>query len=184
MGAMKKTGTAKVVPINRVDDTEKYILVPRLERKRVVKKVKRLVRVKGKCYFTLGVPVSLIDFIYRAVVKLGLRDRKLIFSRGSVKINGRPTANVVEVFELDWDLGTSIIIPMKRAYADTLEFNVNGAARRLRLMEIMVLSGLLKLVYKDKSEKWRSARAAAIMALGWEVLNKANQPEASRENPD
>ncbi|MBP7737854.1 MAG: hypothetical protein KA369_17870 [Spirochaetes bacterium] len=182
---MKKIRTAdKVVPINRIGDTEKYILVPRLERKRAVKKVKRLIRVKGECYFTQGVPVALIDFIYRAVVKLGLRNRKLIFSRGSVKINGRPTSNVVEVYDLDWDLGTSVIIPMKRAYGDMLDFTVGGSSRRLRLMEIMVLSGMLKLVCADKSEKWRSARAASIMALGWEVLNKANPPDVSPGTPD
>lgn len=79
----------KTVPINWIGDTEKYILVPRLERKRVVKKVKRLIKVKGACYFTKGVPYKLIDFIYRAVVRLGLRDRKLIFSRGAVKAQGQ-----------------------------------------------------------------------------------------------
>ncbi len=42
-----------------------------MERKRVVKKVKRLIKVKGECYFTLGVPLSLIDFIYRAVHRDG-----------------------------------------------------------------------------------------------------------------
>ena len=81
---MKKM-TAKTVPINWIDDTERYILVPRMERKRVVKKVKRLIKVKGACYFTLGVPLGLIDFIYRAVLQLRLKDRKFIFSRGAVK---------------------------------------------------------------------------------------------------
>ncbi len=177
---MKKSQTGKIVPINRVGKTEKYILVPRLERRRVVKKVKRLIKVKGECYFTLGVPVSLIDFIYRAVVKLGLRDRKLIFSRGSVKINRQPTSNVVEVHELDWDLGTSFIIPMKRRYATTLDFVIGGSRHTVRLMEIMVLSALLKLIHRDKSEKWRSAKAVSIIALGWGVLDGKNPPDISR----
>jgi hypothetical protein len=177
---MKKRSASKIVPINRIGDTEKYILVPRMERKRVVKKVKRLIKVKGECYFTLGVPVSLIDFIYRAVVKLGLRDRRLIFSRGSVKINNRPTSNVVEVLELDWDLGTSMIIPMKRKYATKLDFNIGGSRHTVRLMEIMVLSGLLKLIYRDKSEKWRSAKAVTIIARGWGVMDQDNPPDISR----
>ncbi len=177
---MKKTQPGKIVPINRIGKTEKYILVPRLERKRVVKKVKRLIKVKGECYFTLGVPLSLIDFIYRTVVKLGLRDRRLIFSRGSVKINSRPTSTVVEVHELDWDLGTSIIIPMKRKYTTTLAFNVGGKKHTVRLMEIMVLSGLLKLIFKDKSEKWRSAKAVTIIVQGWGALNQENPPDISR----
>jgi hypothetical protein len=178
---MKKL-SSKTISINWIGDTEKYILVPRLERKRVVKKVKRLIKVKGGCYFTLGVPINLIDFIYRAVLKLGLRDRKLIFSRGAVKIKGRPTSNVVEVFELDWDLGTSFIIPKKRNYNTKLNFNINGKNRTLRLMEIMVLSGLLRLVHKEKSEKWRSAMAASIIAGGWAEMQKHVPPDIYRND--
>ena len=176
---MSKGRASKIVPINRIGETEKYILVPRLERKRVVKKVKRLIKVKGECYFTLGVPISLIDFIYRAVLKLGLRERRLIFSRGSVRINNRPTSNVVEVHELDWDLGTSLIIPMKRKYATMLDFSIGGTTHRVRLMEIMVLSALLKLIHRNKSEKWRSAKAAAIIARGWTALDGNDPPDVS-----
>lgn len=170
----------KTVPINWVGDTEKYILVPRLERKRVVKKVKRLIKVKGACYFTRGVPCGLIDFIYRAVIRLGLRERKLIFSRGSVRIKGRPTSNVVDVYELDWDLGTSIIIPLKRRYDSIQNFNVDGRTYPVRLIEIMVLSGLLRLVHGDKSESWRSAKAAAIITHGWGEMGKPGPPPVSR----
>jgi hypothetical protein len=174
--------TAKTVPINWIKDTEKYILVPRIVRKRVVKKVKRLIKVKGNCYFTGGVPHGLIDFIYRAVIKLGIRDRKLIFSRGSVKIRNRPTSNVVEVCELDWDLGTSIIIPLKRNYKSSLVFVIGGKEHSLRLMEIMVLSGLLRLAYGNKSEKWRSAKAAAIIAGGWGELGNGDPPAIGRRD--
>lgn len=177
-----KKHSSKTIPINWIGDTEKYILVPRLERKRVVKKVKRLIKVKGGCYFTQGVPLKLIDFIYRAVVKLGLRDRKLIFSRGAVKVKGRPTSNVVDVYELDWDLGTSFIIPLKRSYNDMLNFIINGKTHSLRIMEIMVLSGLLRLVHAGKSEKWRSAMAAAIIAGGWAELQKQGPPDVCRED--
>ncbi len=170
----------KTVPINWIGDTEKYILVPRLERKRVVKKVKRLIKVKGACYFTQGVPYKLIDFIYRAVIKLGLRERKLIFSRGVVKARGRPTSNSVDVYELDWDLGTSIIIPLKRRYDSMQNFTVAGRTYPVRLIEIMVLSGLLRLVHGGKSENWRSAKAAAIITLGWGEMEKADPPPVSR----
>jgi hypothetical protein len=172
---MKKS-RGKTVPINWIDDTEKYILVPRLERKKLVKKVKRLIKVKGNCYFTLGVPLGLIDFIYRAVVKLGLRDRRLIFSRGAVKVRREPTSNVVEVYELDWDLGTSFIIPRKRKYATMLTFSIDGREHPIRLMEIMVLSALLRLVFPDKSEKWRSTKAAGIIVKGWGEMDKPGLP--------
>lgn len=175
-----KKGGGKTVPINWIDDTEKYILVPRLERKRVVKKVKRLIKVKGNCYFTLGVPIALIDFIYRAVVKLGLRDRKLIFSRGAVKVRrDQPTSNVVEVHDLDWDLGISFIIPRKRKYVTALKFVVDGREHSVRLMEIMVLSALLRLVRPDKSEKWRSTKAAGVIVNGWGEMERQGLPDVS-----
>jgi hypothetical protein len=181
-GNMQKKMTIhknKTVPIDWIGDTEKYILVPRLERKRVVKKVKRLIKVKGACYFTQGVPYRLIDFIYRAVVKLGLRDRKFIFSRGSVRIKGRPTSNIVDVYELDWDLGTSIIIPLKRRFDSVGNFTVAGRKYPVRLIEIMVLSGLLRLVYGNRSENWRSAKAAAIITRGWGEMEKTDPPPVS-----
>ncbi len=178
---MKKRNS-KTVSITWIDDTERYILVPQLERKRVVKKVKRLIRVKGACYFTQGVPLGLIDFIYRAVLKLGLRGRKLIFSRGAVKVNRNPTSNIVEVCELDWDLGTSFIIPMKRRYDTVLEFTIAGRNHTLRLMEIMVLSAMLRLKYPDKSEIWRSAMAASIIARGWAEIEKGEPPSVHRSD--
>jgi hypothetical protein len=172
----------KTVPINWIGDTEKYIVVPRVERNRVVKKLKSLIKVKGGCYFTQGVPYGLIDFIYRAVVKLSLKEHKLIFSRGSVKNGSRPTLNMVEVCELDWDLGTSIIIPQKRKYGSHAGFCINGRKSTLRIMEIIVLSGLLRLTHRNKSEKWRSAKAAAIIALGWQALDDADLPEIKRSD--
>jgi hypothetical protein len=163
---------SKLVRINWIGDTEKYILVPRLEKKRIIKKLKRLIKVKGSCYFTQGVSHALIDFIYRAVIQLGLRNRKLIFSRGSVKVKGRTNSNIVEVCELDWDLGTSFIIPLKRKYHSKINLIIDGKEYALRIMEIMVLSGMLRLVHGNKSEKWRSSKAASIIALGWGELQR------------
>ncbi len=172
--------SAKTVPINWIGETEKYILVPRVERGQVVKKVKRLIKVKGGCYFTSGVSHALIDFIYRAVIKLGLRDRKLIFSRGSVRHRKGPTSNCVEVWELDWDLGTSIIIPLKRNHRSSARFIIEDREYVLRIMEIIVLSGMLKLVFSDKSEKWRTRLAASIIACGWGELERADPPKIYR----
>ncbi len=174
----------KTVPIDWIGDTEKYILVPRRQKNRVVKKVKRLIKVKGSCFFTQGVPHRLIDFVYRAVIRLGLRDRKLIFSRGAVRVRNRPSANVVEVLELDWDLGTSFIIPLKRVYRSYARFAIGEATHTLRIMEIIVLSALLGLVHEGKSEKWRSAKAVAILARGWGELQVGDPPEMSRADDE
>lgn len=175
-----KKNAGKTVPIDWIGDTEKYILVPRKQKSRVVKKVKRLIKVKGGCYFTQGVPHRLIDFVYRAVIRLGLRDRRLIFSRGAVRVRNLPTSNVVEVLELDWDLGTSFIIPLKRTYRSKVRFAVGETAHTLHVIEVMVLSALLRLVHPDKSEKWRSSKAVAILARGWGELRAGDPPAVNR----
>jgi hypothetical protein len=174
--------SGKTVSINWINDTEKYIIVPRREKNRIVKKLKRLIKVKGSCYFTQGVPHKLIDFIYRAVIQLGLRDRKLIFSRGSVKNKYGPTRSAVEICELDWDLGTSFIIPMKRNYGAAVNLVIDDKKHSVRFMEIMVLSGLLRLKYPGKSGKWRSAMAAAIVTQGWGMLARTDPPKVYLSN--
>ncbi|PKL39913.1 MAG: hypothetical protein CVV44_06740 [Spirochaetae bacterium HGW-Spirochaetae-1] len=170
----------KITPINRVDKTEKYIVVPRLVRGKIKKTLKRLIKVRGYCYFTQGVALGIIDFIYRAVVKLGLGDRKLIFSRGSVRAAGKVTGSTVEILELDWDLGTSIIIPMKINYHHTCRVTIDSGDHRLKIMEIIVLSGLLKLKYPEKPVRWRNDAAAAIIALGWKTMETENLPSVYR----
>lgn len=162
----------KTVPLDWVDKTERYILVPRIERKRVVKKLKRLVKVKGNCYFTAGVPIRLIDTIYRATVKLGLRDRKLIISRGSVRVRGIPASNMIEVCELDWDLGTSLIIPQRQKYRAFINLIVGRTKHSVRMMELMILTCLISLVYPDKTDSWCAALSAAIIVRGWSALGK------------
>ncbi len=171
---MKKRAE-KTVPINWIDDTERYIVVPRMLRSRTVKKLKLLIKVKGNCYFTKGVPYGIIDFIYRAVIKLGLRERKLIFSRGSVKRKKDGGAGM-EICELDWDLGTSFIIPMRMRYDAMIDISIYGSRTKVRTMEIIVLAGLLGLVHPDRSFRWRSALAAAIVTHGWSEIKKKDPP--------
>ncbi|HQL81148.1 MAG TPA: hypothetical protein PK307_03030 [Spirochaetota bacterium] len=88
----------------------------------------------------------------------------------------------MDVYELDWDLGTSIIIPLKRRYDSIQNFTVAGRTYPVRLIEIMVLSGLLRLVHGDKSENWRSAKAAAIITRGWGEMAQDAPPPVSRSD--
>ena len=159
-----------VVPINWIDDAERFIVVPRIEKGRIIKKVKPLRKVKGNCYFTRGVAYNLIDFIYRAVRQLELTDRKLIISRGSVKKNGRNVWNAVAVYELEWDLGTSIIIPQRLRHDKMVTVEVNGEDHVVRLMELVLLNTLLRLKYKDKPASWYNSLTSSILVTGWKAL--------------
>ncbi len=178
---MKKSN--KLIQLNRVDSMERYVLVPGNVNGRRNRRIKELSKVRGNCFFVKGVAHGLFDFIYRATVKLGLKDRKLIFSRGSVKTGNRPVSNRVDIYELDWDLGTSILIPMKLNYRDKVKLIISEIETELRVMEIVVLSGLIQIACPDKSIKWCREMAATVMALGWKQYESGIPAAVKRLEP-
>lgn len=167
----------KIVQINWIDKSDQYALVPGYEHKKNTRRIKELGRVKGNCHFAPGVPEGLIDFIYRAVIKLKLRNKKLIFSRGQVKKNDLPVLNAVAVCELDWGCGTSIRIPRLLRYSATIRLTINGDEHLLRLMELIVLRSLLQIASPRKSHSWYADMAAFVLAKGWPQLDIDKTPE-------
>ncbi|MFW6181772.1 MAG: hypothetical protein ACOC8N_08490 [Spirochaetota bacterium] len=161
----------KIVPIDWVDDEERWILVPPggAERRRR-RRDKQIVYKKQRCLFAAGVPRSIIDFTYRAVKKLGLTDRVLIFSRGTVRAGGVLTKREVSIHELDWGVGTLLTIPRALRYGDQVTVQVEGIICRIRLMELAVLEGLLKLVPPGGRAQTCRATAARVIAFGWSRL--------------
>ncbi|MCU0847438.1 MAG: hypothetical protein MUD12_06080 [Spirochaetes bacterium] len=157
--------------ISWIDEAEIYALIPGYENKKPARKIKCLNRAKTNCFFSRGIKKELIDFIYRGVVKLGLKDRKLIFTRGSVKVRGREVNHAIGLLELDWDVGTSVKIPRLLNYEKKIKLLINGETRGLRLMEIIVLSCLLKMALPGKNGGWYTAMSATIIALGWGSLD-------------
>lgn len=166
-----KSSDLKIVPINWVDKTERSALIPGHEGSRKIRRLKELKKVKGNCYFTHGISKDLIDFIYRAVTKLDLKDKKLLFSRGAVKKKGRSVLNAVGICELNWDTGISIRIPQKLNYSRTIRILVDNKEYSPSLMEIIVLTGLLHLARPGKNSDWCSNMAASIIVNGWEQIN-------------
>lgn len=164
---MNKNDNPKIIPIDWVKKTDKYALVPGYEFNRMTRRIKKLYRSKGNCYFTNGIPGGLIDFIYRAVLKLSLGKEKLIFSKGSIKINKRPVLSAIAIYKLDWDAGTSIKIPQRLKYDKTITLLIDYKEYKLRLMELIVLRGLLQLARPHKKPSWYADMAAAIIAKGW-----------------
>jgi hypothetical protein len=163
----------KIVHINRINKASKAAIVPGYNKKKKIKKLKELSKTKGNCQFTSNIAHGLIDFIYRAVIQLKIKDKKLIFSRGAVKINGISTLHATAIHELDWDVGTSIRIPYKLNYNNTIKVNIDDIDYKLRLMEVIVLSALLHLAYPAKNVKWRSDMSVLIIAKGWQQLEKS-----------
>lgn len=169
---MKKQAEKKIIPLDWIDDSSQYALIPGHENLKKIRRIKSMSRAKGNCYFTRGISKGLIDFIYRAVTKLGLKETKFLFSRGSVKKNGRPVNNAVGIYRLEWDVGISIRIPQRLNYNHTIRLRVAKKNYDLRLMEIIVLTAILHFAYPSKSGDWCSDMAASVIALGWNRLYK------------
>jgi hypothetical protein len=161
---------SNVVNINWIDRSEQYALVPGYTNYKKSRKLKSLPKSKGNCYFTSGISFSLIDFIYRAVVQLKLKDKKMLFSRGSVKIKGKPVIYAVGIRELEWDVGMSIRIPNKLKYNSTIKISVEKEEYEIRIMEMIVLSALLHIANMKKPSRWCSETAVSIIAKGWQQL--------------
>lgn len=163
---MKKL-KSNIVNINYIDEANSCAIVPGYNNRKKNKKLKHLPKSKGNCFFSSGVSHNLINFIYRAVVHLGLKNKKYIFSRGAVKKNNVPLVYAVGVRELDWDVGISIRIPHKLSYNNITRLVVEKEEHEFRIMELIVLSALLRFSHPNKKIKWYSDMAAIIIAKGW-----------------
>jgi hypothetical protein len=161
-----------IIDINRIDRVSRCALIPGYSNKKKVRKIKDLTKSRGNCLFTSGISHSMIDFIYRAIVKLRLKDKKFIFSRGAVKINGISVINAISIKKLDWDVGISMRIPHRLKYDYKIQITVENEEHELRLMELIVLSSLLRMTYPGKKSEWYSVMSATIIAGGWPMLDK------------
>ncbi|MCU0822818.1 MAG: hypothetical protein MUC95_10185 [Spirochaetes bacterium] len=163
--------TSNITLLNRVKDSNQYALIPGREKQRMIRRLKSLNRSKGGCYFTTGISKDMIDFIYRAVTKLGLKEKKILFSRGAVKLNNLTALNAVGISELDWDVGISIRIPHRLNYNRMIHLVIGGREHGLRLMEVIVLSALLHIAYPGKPGAWCADMSASIISRGWKSLH-------------
>ncbi len=168
---MIKQTNQKIVPIDWIDESEQFALIPGHINNKKIRRIKELKKAKGNCSFAHGVSKNLIDFIYRAVTRLGLKNKKFLFSRGAVKRNNRSIINAVGISELDWDVGISMRIPRSLNYNHRIRLLVDKEERHLRLMEIIVLSALLHISYPKKNAQWCSNMSASIIAKGWDRLD-------------
>ena len=163
---MKKI-KSNIVNINHINESNSCAIVPGYNNRKKNKKLKQLPKSKGNCFFSSGVSYNLINFIYRAVVHLGLKNKKFIFSRGAVKKNNISVVHAVGVRELDWDVGISIRIPHKLNYNDITRLLIGNEEHELKIMELIILSALLRFSYPNKKIKWYSDMAAIIISKGW-----------------
>ncbi len=172
----------KIVPINRVDDIDRWIVVPGTSLEGKKHRIKEVPRGRNKCQFAAGVPKSINDFIYRSVMQLRLTDRKLIFSRGVVRSRNLKVKHAVSIRELDWDVGTLITIPRVLKYREMIALNIDGRNYTLRLMELVVLHGLLQVARPGKGREYYANLAALLLARGFKHLDTENLPEIIRKS--
>ncbi len=176
----KKQNT--IIPIVPVEETDHWIVVPgtRLEGQR--RRIKEVPRGLRNCHFAAGVPKSINEFIYRAVARLGLGEEKLIFSRGVVRNRTGRVKNAVSICPLDWDVGTLITIPRALKYSETITLSIDSERHRLRLMEIVVLHGLLRLAFPEKGHRYWADMAALVLVRGFKSLESSEMPEILQIN--
>ncbi len=178
---MKKKKDPKVIPINQVEERDRWIVVPGTSLEGNRRRIKEVPRGRNQCNFAAGVPKSINDFIYRTVMQLGLTDRKLIFSRGVVRSRHLKVKHAVSIKELDWDVGTLITIPRILKYGEYITLVIEGSEHTLRLMELVVLHGLLQLAYPKKNAEYYAAMAALVLARGFKHLDRENLPEVIKK---
>lgn len=175
----KRDKKSKVVPINWIDDIDRWIVVPgtRLEGRR--RRIKEVPLLKNKCFFAGDMPRGIIDFIYRAVVRLGLGDRTLFFSRGTVRSSKALIKYNVGIRELDWGVGLLVTIPRLLKCREEKTVRIEDRDYSLNVMETVVLHGLLRIAYPEKNASFHFAMAALILARGWGKLTAEHPPRVS-----
>jgi hypothetical protein len=157
-----------VVSIDRTDPSDRWVPIP--NRSAGTLRLKGLYRKRGNCYFAAGVPKLIITPSYRAVLRLGMRDRTFIFSRGAVKVRGVSRKDLVSVTALDWDVGTSIIIPRGLSQRAMVVLQSPENTMEIPMMELIVLAGLIRLHSPGKGASWYYATAAKVLMYGWKAL--------------
>lgn len=164
----------KVVSINWVNPTERYVVVPRNvtgnAKSRFRKVIKPLKKKKGNCYFTCTMPHALIQFVYRCAKKLDLQKKVLIFSRGSIRKKNRPVQHAISITHLDWDVGVSFIVPLRLRYDKLVTVEIEAREYVVRLMELAILGALLSVAFPSLSRTRCNDLAIIILVKGWKHL--------------
>lgn len=165
---MNQSFKSNVVSLNWINPSDRCAIVPGYEKKnKRVPKLKELKKTKGNCFFTSNIHHCIIDFIYRATLQLNMKEHRILVSRGSVKRNNNSVLHYVDIYEHEWDVGTSIIIPRLLNYNKKISLFIKRKKHQVRLMEIIVLMGLLKIKIPEKRTTWYSQMAATIITHGW-----------------
>ena len=173
--------TAKVVPLNWVNKVDRWIVVPGTIKENGRLRVKEVPLCKKNCFFASGVPKSIIDFIYRCVVQLDLKDKKLFFSRGTVRNKRSLLKYSVSIHELNWGVGTLITIPRILKYKEKINYIIDKEEFSFRIMELIILQGLLKIVYPEKDKQFHKTMSALILAKGWGQIEQEDPPSLIKD---
>jgi len=178
---MKNKKNSPLVSINWIDETDRCIVVPGTVKEGGKLRLKELAVSKNNCYFAAGVPKGTINFIYRSVKKLKLGDVKIFFSRGMVRSGNRVVKYSVSLRRLDWDVGILMIIPRLLRHKEHIVLMIENRDYSIRIMDLIVLNGLLRISFPGKGAPYYSALSTLILARGWSQLDLKEFPEIYRK---
>ncbi len=161
-----------VIDFDWIEKLNRWILVPSCGKSGRYRRIKYLDRIKNSSCFAYEIQKTLLLFIYRAVIQLKLQNRKIIFMRAVVKNKyGMNTINYGEVHELDWDVGTLVVLPRSLRLKDIIKLTVDTKQYEICRLELLVIHCLLQIAFPDKPAKWYANMAAQIIALGFKELD-------------
>lgn len=180
--AMRKTIAGQtVVSIDWREKCDHWGLIPAGRETNGAKRRFRAFTIrKGNCAFTRDVPRGMIEFIYRATVRLVLRKNSLAFMRGTVRRGGITLSAAVSVRELEWGMGSAVVIPRALRFSEHITLTVDGKRADVRVMELIVLKALLHLARPGRKPDWYAALAASVMVCGWKSLERTDMPRVER----
>jgi len=171
----KKSTDPRIVAIDAHERREEWAILPFRSRRGGGRAIKGFPRARGNCHFAREMPVALIDFVHRAVVKLRIRQHRVFISRGTVRTRTGRLVLAACLRELPWGAGHSILLPRRLRYNAMITATVDGVERRFRAMEFVTLQALLKLAFPQRSSQGCASAAARILAGGWKTLERGEK---------
>lgn len=184
MARLRRKEPGPVVPIDWVDDADRWIVVPGtvLEGRR--RRIKELPLRRKNCHFARDLPAGIIPFAVRAVSRLALTDRVLLFARGAVRTQRSNIKYNVAIRELEWGVGTLIILPRRVPYRETKTVWIGDSSYNVNVMEFLVLHALIGLAHPGADASRRLAMTALVLTRGWKSLSLHELPELAVESSE
>jgi hypothetical protein len=165
----KRITTTNVVPIDRVDDAQRWVPARSGGSERARAGMRGFTRSRGTMFFSAGIPKGLVGFCYRSARRLDLASLSIFITRGTVTRGKGRIVRGASIRTLEWGVGYLVTIPRGIRYADTMELRIGEEVHSFRIMEIVALGALMRLAWPRRSMEYLTSLAAQVLARGWKT---------------